>query len=238
MDRGLLAKLQCGHKLPVRPNEPSQEGPWIGHGATIEQLNGALRELEYAFAPASVGRIAAAMAGLAEVTAHPKETDVDSAAEGMKRLTRMLYEYPADVALEAVNEWPKTPNGKWWPTESELRAECEKRVDYRRRLQKQVRDAQAAMQRGAHRDGKQDRRLEPYGATADYVAAAERAYGAKFVASWLTRRNCEFTADTIYTTPIGRERLSWKCAEIGKHFKVKVVECEQVTKRFSESFIN
>lgn len=237
-DRGLLAVLRDGLGLPIRPDQPSHEGPWIGAGATLQQLTAAMREIEHGFAPASIKRIAEAMTGLAEVTAHPKETDEDAAAEGMKRLTRMLYEYPADVALEAINEWPKTSGGKWWPTEAELRAECEKRVDYRRRLQKQVRDAQAAMQRGAHRQSGQDRRLEPYGATADYVAAAERAYGAKFVASWLTRRNCEFTADTIYTTPIGRERLSWKCAEIAKHFKVKVVECEQVAKRFSESFIN
>lgn len=238
VDRGLLATLTSGVGLPIKPIEPSEDGPWIGQGATLQQLNAAMREIEYGFAPASPGSLSAAMAGLAKNTAQPKSAEMGSAVEGAKRLMKMLLEFPADCALEAINDWPKTPNGKWWPTEAELRAECEKRVDYRRRLQKQVRDAQAAMQRGAHRQSGQDRRLEPYGATAEYVAAAERAYGAKFVASWLTRRNCEFTADTIFTTPIGRERLSWKCAEIGKHFKVKVVECEQVAKRFSESFIN
>jgi uncharacterized protein YbaA (DUF1428 family) len=195
-----------------------------------------MRELEYAFAPASPRSISSAMAGLADVTAHPKESDAEAAIEGAKRLTRMLYEFPADVALEAINDWPKTPNGKWWPTEAELRAECEKRVDYRRRLKKQVEDAQRAVQRGAHNAKGEVRRLEPHGATTAFYAAVESKYGHPYAFSWLNRRNCDFTDAKVYTTDLGCERLKAQCSYLAKAVGVTIERCKQVEARFHASF--
>lgn len=45
-----------------------------------------------------------------------------------------LGEYPADVALTVCRRWPD--RSRWWPSWSELRAECERLVAYRRRLQR------------------------------------------------------------------------------------------------------
>lgn len=224
--------------MPLRPEEPSEEGPWIDHGATLEQLNAAMREVEYRMSPAGPQALMAALASLATVTAQPKGADEGSLELGLRRFLKMLLEYPADVAFEAVNEWPKTSGGKWWPTEAELRAECEKRVDYRRRLQKQVKDAQASVQRGAHNARGEVRKVEPHGATATFYASVEAKYGHPYAFSWLNRRNCDFTETKVYTTDLGCERLKAQCSYLAKAAGVEIERCKQVEKRFHASFGN
>lgn len=218
--------------MPIRPAEPSEEGPWIGHGATLEQLNAAMREVEYRMSPAGPQPLMAALASLAAVTAQPKGSDEENLEAGLRRFLRMLLDFPADVAFEAVNEWPKTPGGKWWPTEAELRLECEKRVDYRRRLKKQVEDAQRAVQRGAHSAKGELRRLEPHGATAAFYAAVEAKYGHNYAFAWLNRRNCDFTGSTVYTTGLGKERLGAQCSYLAKAAGVDIQRCKMVEDRF------
>lgn len=54
-------------------------------------------------------------------------------------MIQMLGGYPREVALQALNQWPRTENGKFWPTENELIALCESIDDDRRRREHNAR---------------------------------------------------------------------------------------------------
>lgn len=53
-----------------------------------------------------------------------------------RRMAQVLGEYRPDVALASLDAWPKSENGKFWPTENELRDLCEK-IDGERRAREE-----------------------------------------------------------------------------------------------------
>jgi hypothetical protein len=140
-------------------------------GCGIEQLQGALNELAEANQRhATPTQIAKGLAVLTAVCAKPADFDDAKVVLWSERLKVVLQEYPDDVAMAAISSWPKTENGKWWPTENELRSRCDELMAFRLNLKSGLERA-AAMATPRDfgpppSDGFSD---EPEGATADYV---------------------------------------------------------------------
>lgn len=104
-------------------------------GQSVAQLQGALNELEEAnLRRATATQIAKGLAVLTAVCAKPADFDDAKVVLWSERLKMVLQEYPDDIAMAAVSEWPKTETGKWWPTENEIRSECNSLMALRRNL--------------------------------------------------------------------------------------------------------
>lgn len=111
------------------------------------------------------------------------------------RLWKVLGEYPEPVALAALDLWPR--RSEWFPTERELRDLLEELAS------KAAIDAAA---RGRIADG---RYLEPVGKTHVFVERVRKLRGDDYCKSWLAGGiTCLFSADTVFTTGIGVERLN------------------------------
>jgi len=93
-------------KLIARHSSPTSSKPdWAG----------ALALVESACAPAPDGKLAQAIAVLGELTrGNTQEADLQVRAYVAK-----LREYPADVAMDALNTWPE--RSKWFPAWLELK---------------------------------------------------------------------------------------------------------------------
>lgn len=87
-------------------------------------------------------QIAKGLAVLTAVCAKPADFDDAKVVLWSERLKQVLSEYPGDIALAAISGWPKTNNGKWWPTENELRTECDLAMGFRRYLKHELEEAQ------------------------------------------------------------------------------------------------
>src|SRR5690606_3150339 len=79
--------------------------------------------------------IAAAIMELLGATDRPPQLSEEEALARTAALNNMAWEYPIDVVERACREWRKVPaKGRWWPTEQDLRAQCEPLVQPRRDL--------------------------------------------------------------------------------------------------------
>lgn len=79
-------------------------------------------------------QLAKALAVLTAVCAKPADFDDAKVVLWSERLKQVLQEFPGDIALAAISEWPQSDGGKWWPTEKELRDECTHRMRFREQL--------------------------------------------------------------------------------------------------------
>lgn len=91
-------------------------------GLSAEAYRGALEALAQADAArAPQPQIARGLAMLTAVCMRPSDFDDAKIILWSDRLRDVCGEYPADIALGAINQWPKTESGKFWPTENEFR---------------------------------------------------------------------------------------------------------------------
>lgn len=152
-------------------------------------------------APASNDELTFALGWLASVTAGDKLRSPEMMQVSARALVQAMREYPADAALGAIRDWPKTENGKWWPTENELRAEAEERGWRSMRLHKHL---QASMLR---EDAAAPRTNEPGPEIRALIADVAATHGESFVKSWLSPVTCQYQGKTIWTHAYGEIRL-------------------------------
>lgn len=98
----------------------------------------ALSELAPFMAVASLSDLLNAVERLSVSCAMRRDMDARQAGLWAGQVARALQEYPADCALEALKDWPKTENGKWWPTEAEVREQAQMRANFRAWLQRRL----------------------------------------------------------------------------------------------------
>ncbi len=83
--------------------------------------------------------IASAIMELIGATDRPPQLDEEKAAARILALRNMAWDYPIDVVQAACRRWRKVPqHGRWWPTEQDLRAQCEPLFTSRRKLHAQA----------------------------------------------------------------------------------------------------
>lgn len=154
---------------------------------------------------------------LSAVTASSKAGDTDTMLASTRVLAAALSEYPASAAIEAVREWPKTPGGKWWPTENEIREEAYARSERLFRLRDHLR-------RNADLHGPRDgpRRESPFGFTKSFVEEIEAIRGKPYVRFWLSAVTCQFAERTVWTSDLGVERLTQECGAIANKHGVSI----------------
>lgn len=120
-------------------------GDWIlspSNDLTSELLGEAIASLasSEAFHAGPEARIAAALLRLVSVTARPPSLDDGNGEAYQDALCKALLEYPIDVVELACENWRRVPNhGKWWPTEQDLRLQCEQIGGPRKALLDQAR---------------------------------------------------------------------------------------------------
>lgn len=171
----------------------------IEPGCTVHQLSEAERHVaaSYSDPPASPKDIAKGLAVLTAVCAKPADFDDAKIVLWSERLKQVLQEVPAEIALAAIEGWPKTENGKWWPTENEMREQITRRLSLRGCILWAFRDAMAdAEWRQAHAptsslDGFES---EPIGATAAYCEEFRALDEGRYL-SYL--QSARFAADRI-----------------------------------------
>ncbi len=117
----------------VKTSDGSGMTAWISRTcATLAERDRALHAVHMAMEPADLSELLTAVEVLGAVCARRADMDARQILLWAGSLARALLEYPADCALEALREWPKTENGKWLPTEAEIRGEAGKRATFRR----------------------------------------------------------------------------------------------------------
>lgn len=110
----------------------STSGEWR-LSASIElkakALETALREaqkLDVFFVPADADAVDDALASLKSATSRPIWMDNSDAINWEETIATAMADYPTDVVLSACKAWRQVPqHGKWWPTEQDLRQQCE-----------------------------------------------------------------------------------------------------------------
>lgn len=176
--------------------------------------------------------IAAAILELISVTSRPPSIDDAKELAYQEGLCRAMWDYPIDVVENACRNWRRVPgHGKWWPSEQDLRAQCETLVQPRNEIRA---EAEMLLRTMEARQGRGDtnRSLEPIGRTKAFYEAAMAARGPDFCRSWLSGRTCEFNDTTIFTHGLGVERLTQTCGPLMILKGVKAVRCQHVTQRF------
>lgn len=214
----LLRMLTSSLGLRVEPVTPECDGPgpYVLPGSPVAVLDHARREVALAMRAAPLSTILAELSALSRRVAPRQAADEQAEAAAQLLLAKMLETFPADVAIAAIRGWPETPSGKWWPSDAELLAECEKRSDYRRRLGAAIDEAlhAAKSSQGSERYG-----YEPVGRTRQLFEAAEAIRGRDWAFSWLNRRRCLFSDSEVVTTELGesilREALSGMANKLG-----------------------
>lgn len=159
-------------------------------GQSVAQLQGALNELEEAnLRRATATQIAKGLAVLTAVCAKPADFDDAKVVLWSERLKMVLQEYPDEIAMAAISDWPKTETGKWWPTENEIRSECNALMALRRNLAHALAEA-IRQQRFTEADPtidpiKDGFSADPEGDTLAYVNAMHNSHPSK-AAAYLT----------------------------------------------------
>jgi hypothetical protein len=109
--------------------------------ATESQRNEALAAVEFALRPAGEDEIGAALYTLRIMTrGRDQRTDADREAEGMIWLSH-LQQFPADIVLTTLRNWPKRHDGQWWPTWHDVQKELDAMTSGRRLLAEHIRSS-------------------------------------------------------------------------------------------------
>jgi len=67
-----------------------------------------------------------AIVELIGATDRPPQLGDEEAVARVQALKQMAWDYPIDVVQIACRNWRRVPSkGRWWPTEQDLRAQCE-----------------------------------------------------------------------------------------------------------------
>lgn len=134
------------------------------------------------------------------------EGDIEAMA---RRIFRTLNEYPEDVALAALDAWPR--QSEWFPAERELR-------DLLDGIKGDA-DRKAASQ-GQANDGAY---FQPIGRVAGFVDKVRELYGADYVKSWLSGGiNARFTDKLVLVTGSAFDRLQHDCGYLARLWGVQI----------------
>lgn len=173
---------------------------------------------------------------LISVTSRPPSIDDAKEIAYQEALCKALWDYPIDVVILACQNWRRVPSqGKWWPSEQDLRVQCDLLVKPRKELRDEAINLLRYMERREETEGGRSRsgRLPyPTGRTERFVEACMASFGPAFCRSWLSHRTCDFSDDTIYTIGLSVDRLTQNCSGLLTKHGVKAERCEEVTKRF------
>lgn len=94
-----------------------------------------LKQTPHFLIPGEPDEIAAAVKELTAATSRPPWMDDEVAITYDAALNEALKDYPIDVVQLACKRWRMVPqHGKWWPTEQDLRQQCEMLFQPRRSL--------------------------------------------------------------------------------------------------------
>lgn len=103
-------------------------------GPTVAEFEAARDFINRPQEPASPTNLAKGLAIVTAVCAKPADFDDAKVVLWSERLKRVLQEYPAEIALASITNWPRSTNGKWWPTENEIRHACDEHMEFRAAL--------------------------------------------------------------------------------------------------------
>ncbi len=173
----LVRQLQSSWNVRLRTNSKTGilDHLVLDGEMSAKDATGALAAIDKANARrAPPTQIAKALAVLTAVCAKPSDFDDAKVVLWSERLKQVLAEFPAEIAMAAVSQWPRTDRGQWWPTEKEIRDQCESHMQFRadlaemllRQRAKALAPPKAASDAPAHSDGFS---AEPSGACAAYV---------------------------------------------------------------------
>lgn len=118
-------------------------GDWIltpaNNGLTSGRLREGLAALDDEMKGGPKEQIASAIMELLGATDRPPQLDEEKAAARTLAIRNMAWDYPIDVVQNACRNWRRVPQyGRWWPTEQDLRAQCEPLVKSRRDLRERT----------------------------------------------------------------------------------------------------
>ena len=220
-DRALAASPQSDSNWRLerlKLNDGSERA--VIHGTpSKESLRTCSERLRRALQPADLSDILKALSALAICTRRREETDAAALLEAYRLYAEALSRFPADVALWAVNTWPQTDSGDWWPTLHELTERARKAAEWRYSAAETVKRAEYAAPRDDDGAGP-----EPRGATARFRDRVAAARGEPYAFSWLNRRNCRFTESTVLTTNFAAQRLYQEVGTIATDCGVEILE--------------
>lgn len=104
-------------------------GEWIlapANDLTSSALRGAVAALDDSLAGGPTKQINAAILEMIGATDRPPQLSDEEAVARTYALKQTAWDYPIDVVQAACRNWRKVPaKGRWWPTEQDLRAQCE-----------------------------------------------------------------------------------------------------------------
>jgi len=207
--------------VPVKAGSEAP-GPYVQPGSPPAVLAQARREINLLMEPAPDHVILTELSALSRRVAPRSSGDEDEQANAAAQLLlcRLLQRYPQDIAVAAIRGWPDTPPpaSKFWPVDSELRAQCDALVDYRARLKAAIDDACAA----AETDAGEEYRNEPHGFTRRLYDEAVRIRGKDWAFAWLNRRRCLFSSTEVITTEVGAAILKDALSGVAKSLKVTI----------------
>ncbi len=117
------------------PGEPQKTaGPSLSSSGKAD-LAGALALIDASHAPAPEEVLEQELAACSKLTARKAESDAGAMFQLVLYVGR-LRDYPADIAVAAVRDWPD--KSRWWPEWADLRAACEARMWWRRQAREAI----------------------------------------------------------------------------------------------------
>lgn len=212
----------------VRLSDGAEEAFLTGPQMSQEEHTKAFLAVQRSLQPADVSEIIQA---LRKLTARSRArdglaSDPQKVLDWLEGMSKLMGQYPKDIALEAIADWPETH--EWWPTEAEMKPS----LDAARNLRDSLADKIAAADPTRRSN---DRQSYPHGRTAEFArrVIASEAFGKSFSASWLSPHTSDFSDDTIFTTWVGRKTLEERCADLLHKCGVSVVHETDMDDRLS-----
>lgn len=107
----------------------SISGDWIlapSNDLNSRALREAVAALDEGLAGGPTQQINAMILELIGATDRPPQLGDDEAIARVQALKQTAWDYPIEVVIQACRNWRKVPSkGRWWPTEQDIRAQCE-----------------------------------------------------------------------------------------------------------------
>lgn len=168
----------------------------------------ALPLVEQQCAPATHDELTFALGWLASVTTGDKLRSPETMQISARALAAAMREYPRAAAIEAIREWPKGEGGKWWPTENELREAADAKAWQAMRLHTHLKAA------AAQESARSPRSEVPSQEMQSFINDVTSSHGEGFYKSWLSPLTCQYQGKTLWTHPLGVDRLNERCGKI------------------------
>ena len=242
----LLLHATSGGKSAKLAIAQSTTGEWslsASNELRADELNAALRDalsLDIFHVPSDEDEVEEAVVKLKAATNRPVWMDSEDAVAYESALIEACQEYPIDVVQSACKAWRQIPNhGKWWPTEQDLRQQCEALFKPRDTLFKEAKRLLHSLRErekpGQERQSEQRRSISPYGRTKEFVdrVRQDTRLGQNFVRSYLSDQTCDFTDNTIFVAySTQAERIPQRCSWLMREFSdIKIIHDRQTTER-------